>query len=43
MKLNWEQIPIEIACPDCQERIDQYENLLQEQWKHIIVKNPDPL
>ena len=43
MKLNWENIPIEITCPACQERRDKYENLAQGQWKYIAVKNPDPL
>jgi hypothetical protein len=43
MKLNWDRIPIEIACPACQERIDTYENLTRGQWQYIIVKNPDPL
>lgn len=43
MKLNWGKVPLDLLCPNCQQKIDRYENLLDNEWKFILQKTPDPL
>ncbi|NVM30228.1 MAG: hypothetical protein HWN65_15395 [Candidatus Helarchaeota archaeon] len=43
MKLDWKKVAFEIPCPKCQEVIDKYENLEENQWNYVQAKSPDPL